>query len=330
MSRLALFFMLVGWLATVGCQRAEEQRAATKPTVEPTPVEIETKPLLAVVENVARQHSVFQLYTSGSTSLLIRSAYADVLPPTQNPPAHWLGVDVELQSNGQATAQLELPQIELCDERELKSLAMPLAVQRLTDDARAAADDDPAFAGQNHFRCLLLYRVKELPTGVVLKAKGEALNATALKLEKSLFTLPQPVCVPLGWVSRPTSDPRYESCLALVECRGWSRVASPGRLKLRCLKYQMGFTAEPEAFVETDAKGRLLESLTWAQPYYMSQRWFLIDFWYPKGSIVVDLISPDLATAHMPNPQTSPFPEATINAIDAAPRFELSRHRREP
>ncbi|MBS0209752.1 MAG: hypothetical protein JSS27_12450 [Planctomycetes bacterium] len=325
MNRLMLILLAALLAAPLGCG---SQAAA--PTSQAKAVDIETQPLLSVVESAARQNSIFQSYTSGATSLLIRNAYRDVLPATEKPVSRWVGVDVELQSWEPSTSPLELQQIELCDADGLRPLSAPMTIQRLTDLGEPASDDDPIFAGQNRFRCLLMYRVPELPAAVILRTQGSPLNETGLRLQSSTVALPKPDIVPVSWFTRPTSDPRYQSCVALVECHHWSRVAKPGRLKLRCLRNEAGVIAEADAFLEANAQGEPSSPLVAEQPFYVSKRWFLVDFWYPTGAIVVDLIGADQSRAPMPKAMTLELAPGTLEELDATPRFELARHRRDP
>ena len=80
----------------------------------------------------------------------------------------------------------------------------------------------------------------------------------------------------------------------------------------------------------TDAQGKVLTVSTIERPFYVERRWFLVDFWIPKGAFAVDLTAPEEATVRLPEKLPLEISEATIQALDAAPRFELARHRREP
>jgi hypothetical protein len=279
--------------------------------------------------NTFRRAAKQQSKTIRGTTIVVHRACSNVrLTDPDAKDQQWVGVDVELQTFSDDFEGLDLREIEVHDGETGQRLAKAATVQRLSDDALPAADDDPIFAGVDKYRGMLVYAVPSETKSVTLYCDGEPLNDTPLPLGACNIVVPQSDIVVLGALRRPADDPTYDAWLVAVECRQWSRMATPGKLALRCLSNNKPWMGEADRFIEVDARQRPIASPTGPQPLYFPHRWFVVEFWCPKGSLLVDLEYNRL-TRPLPTTYELELPEETLSELAKAPRLERARHRRE-
>jgi hypothetical protein len=261
------------------------------------------------------------------TTIVMHRACRDVKPADDgDAERRWIGVDVELQALSDQFEGLDLRQIDIHDGETGASLGQVAAVQRLSDDATPADNDDPIFAGADKFRGMLVYEVPASAKTVTLYHDGEPLNADPLPLVECKVCLPQPKVVPIGIVRQPASESMYDIYLLAIQCDQWSRMQTPSRMKLRCLTDQKSEIADADRWIEINAQKQPIDSAPGDRPLYPPERWFVIEFWCPKGAVLVDFTW-EAKSQPLPKDSGLDLPTTTLEALANAPRLERARHR---
>jgi hypothetical protein len=305
------------WLSVAGCDR-QPAAMTDEAQADPSPRGSQT---------AGSQRGLRPGNTSSTENfgVIVHRSYGD-LGPAGSPsrPLKKIAVEVELRLPPEETAALDPQQIQLMDDQTTQLYACESRTQRLTDDAQAADNNDPVFAGKWTYRCLLFYEVQPHCRFFRLMLNGQLLTARPLVLGSGAPVVPLAAVEPIAVLARPKLVKQSDSYVVVLKCRNWTRVQTPQGSTLRCLTRDKTVAAELAAYVEVDEKMMPFEVLTAARPYYIWERFFVCDFWCPQDATVVD-INVGGSTLKLPSSGQPAIPNKTLEALGQAAKQQEPR-----
>ena len=236
-----------------------------------------------------------------------------------------VAADIELPAP--SGERFDLDDIDIFDADSGEWFGSGPAIQRLTPTGQFVAQDDPEFKDQRAYRGIFIWAVRRTVRRVNFGYWGEMLYRNPVALRPTGPVLPADPTVDVEAFGPFGAAEGHERHLVLLHARDWSRAATPDGYTLFASRADSDRQiCDFDAWLEVDAQRRAVDRPVTARPYYEKDRWFLVDYWCPKGS------SPDalnLFGEHSPLPQR-PAPAVdreTLARLAAAERNPAAQHR---